>query len=407
VTLSTDGLTGAGSIGVDVANEANRGFDNSTANTRTRTSSNNFNNTSTTTGTGTTFSNTSTSTGLDSAFSQSVANTFDIYNSLRGYNAGLGGGFTATLQPDDVSFAIEAFMTDSDTTLTQYPRVLTVNNREVAISNARNQPILGSSSQNNSSGSSTTASEVQYLPIGTQVNILPKTMPDGSVFLNVAITISSRGDDIFLPAGPNGEPSPYPITFSRVYQAALQVDSGYTLAVGGLEEATDFKSSNGIIGLQSIPGIGSLFKSSGRNLDKRNLIVFITPTIINDRRSTGGITEVPESVIPIRPGDPTPPAFGTDGRLAGGYTGLDGAFAWLAFQNRFFEQLLRESRVTNSSIQQLEGVIRTAEMVLAEIEYLATRSPARMQQFAKKEEEALSLLNQLQDTLKRSKEDLF
>jgi hypothetical protein len=331
----------------------------------------------------------------------------DVYNSIQNYNAGLGGGFTATLQPDAVAFAIEAFMTDNDTTLTQYPRVLTVNNREVAISNARNQPILGSSSENNTSGSSTTASEVQYLPIGTQVNILPKTMPDGSVFLNVAITISSKGDDIFLPAGPGGEPSPYPITFSRVYQAALQVDSGYTLAVGGLDEATDIKRSNGILGLQSIPGLGSLFKSDGRSLDKRNLIVFITPTVINDRTKSGGIAETPQSVIPIRPGDPTPPAFGSDGRLAGGYTGLDAAFAWLEFQNRFFDQLIRENRVTKTSIEQLEGVIRTAELVLAEIEFLAARAPARAEQFAKKEEAALAVLNKLKDTLLRSQENLF
>lgn len=413
INLSSD-LTASGNIGADVANVQD--------NTNTQGSSNNRNFLGTTrTGAGSSSGVLPTNEnggipynysfndfrGNDARTITSTDIISDVYNSIQSYNAGLGGGFTATLQPDDVSFAIEAFMSDSDTTLTQYPRVLTVNNREVAISNARNQPILGSASENSTSGSSTTATEVQYLPIGTQLNILPKTMPDGSVFMNVAITVSSRGNDILLPAGPGGQLSPYPITFSRIYQAALQVDSGYTLAVGGLEEATDVKRANGVVGLANIPGLGSLFRSEGRNLDKRNLVVFITPTIINDRRTSGGISEQPQAVLPIRPGDPTPPAFGTDGRLAGGYTGLDNAFAWLSFQNRFFEQLIREGRVTKASIDQLEGVIRTAEMVLAEIEYLSTQNPSRIEQFAKKEEEGLAILNTLRQTLIQSQEDLF
>ncbi len=408
VTLSTDGLTGAGSIGVDIANDANRGNEKRSENQRLSTTGRGFNHSTTVTHAGTTFDNTNFNNRLDSSISNSIANTFDIYNSLRSYNAGLGGGFTATLKPDDVSFAIEAFMSDSDTTLTQYPRVLTVNNREVAISNARNQPILSGTTQTNPGGGGSTAtSQVQYLPIGTQVNILPKTMPDGSVFMNVAITISNQGGSIYLPAGINGAQSPYPVTLSRIYQAALQVDSGYTLAVGGLDESANEKRANGIPGLKSIPGLGALFRSSGRSLDRRNLIVFITPTIIHDRRTTTGISEEPQTILPVRPGDPTPPTFGSDGRLVGGYTGLDDAFAWLEFQNRLFEQLIRESRLSRTTIAQIEGVIRTAEMVIAEIEFLAAQNPARTAQFAVKGERADEIVATLRDTLKKAKKALF
>lgn len=87
--------------------------------------------------------------------------TTDIMNSVRSMQAGFGGGYTAVLSPRDINFAIEVFMEDRDTSIVQYPRVLTVNNREVAISNARHEPILGSSATNTSGGASTQTSSIE------------------------------------------------------------------------------------------------------------------------------------------------------------------------------------------------------------------------------------------------------
>jgi type II secretory pathway component GspD/PulD (secretin) len=387
-------LVGRGGVGFDVANERNRGFD------RQRTQENSGGN----------------QIGIDQegnppfdftrSLDQSINRTLDIYNSLQNYEGGLGAAYTAVLSPRDIDFAIEAFMEDRDTSIVQYPRVLTVNNREVAISNARNEPILGSSTTNASTGSSTQSSGIEYLPIGTQLNILPKTMPDGSVFLNVAITVSNIIGQRLIETGP-GQVNEYPITTSRIYQSALQVDSGYTLAVGGLEEAFDEQRDNGILLLKDIPAIGYLFKSKGRSQNKRNLIVFITPTVIQDRRSTAGISESPEAVIPVRPGDPSPPAFGTDGALVGGIGGLEDAFAWLSHQNMLFEQISFENRVSRDSLRQLEGVIRTAEMIVAEIENLGAKYPDRATQLAAREETALDLLEKLKATLEKSRRNLF
>lgn len=121
-------------------------------------------------------------TGHRTVIGESLSTTFDnasnltsnICQSLRNYTSGLGAAYTAVLAPKDISFAIEAPMEDRNASIVQYPRVLTANNREVAISNARNEPILGSSATNASGGSFTQTSTIEYLPIGTQLNILPK-----------------------------------------------------------------------------------------------------------------------------------------------------------------------------------------------------------------------------------------
>lgn len=382
--------TARGGIGYDVANQAERGFENTTLSE--------------------TESQRRTGTPPNFDFSQSldssINTTLDMYNSLQNYEGGLGAAYTAVLSPGDINVAIEAFMEDRDTSIVQYPRVLTVNNREVAISNARNEPILGASSEIQSSGTGSSSQQIEYLPIGTQLNILPKTMPDGSVYLNVAITVSNIVRFKAINTGP-GQSNEYPVTSSRIYQASLQVDSGYTLAVGGLEEAFDETRDNGVLFLKDIPGVGQLFKSKGRAQNKRNLIVFITPTVINDRRATTGIGETPEAVLPIRPGDPTPPAFGTDGRLVGGAASIDDALAWLSHQNRLFEQINRENRTSRKSISQLEGVIQTAKMIIAEIEFLAAQNPSRSAKYIETEASAQELLEKLQATLVKSRKNYF
>jgi type II secretory pathway component GspD/PulD (secretin) len=428
ITLSQQ-VIAQGGVGYDINNTAQSGFNRSTTDSQTDSrvrSSSSFRNNEFQTGSapiinvgenGTTSidflppysfdsgGSNNLSQTFSEAIDESVNNTLDLYSSLRNYQSSLGAAYTAVLSPRDISFAIEAFMEDRDTSIVQYPRVLTVNNREVAISNARNEPILVSDTTNASGGTSTQTQGVSYLPVGTQLNILPKIMPDGSVVMNVAINISNILR--FKPLNVAGQVNEYPVTTSRVYQAALQVDSGYTLAVGGLEETFDEQVDNGVLLLKDIPGVGQLFKSKGRSQNKRNLVIFITPTVINDRTNTTGISTSPETVLPVRPDDPTPPVFGTDGRLVGGARSLNDAFAWLAFQNKLYKQISAENRVTTKSIKQLEGVLRTAEMILAEVEALAAANPGQAGVYADRLAQAQALYTRLEDTLAESRKNLF
>lgn len=270
--------------------------------------------------------------------------------------------YSAVLSLDQVSATLQAFVRDRDSSLVQYPRVLTINNREVAITAAENTPVNAGVSQTQSGSTATQTGTLGYLPTGTQINILPKTVGKGQIALTVAITISQivRYEQINLGTGLN----PYPVTTQRVYNAALQVDSGYTLAVGGLEKTADAKTTGGIPVLKDIPGVGYLFKNKGRSRDKSNLIIFITPYLISDPSRTPGISEKPETVIPLRPGVPPPaPNFTPDGQLLGGDAAVPGALAWLEFQMNYFRQTNEEGRDDKKSISELRSVIDRARML--------------------------------------------
>ena len=311
----------------------------------------------------------------------------------KSYNASLTAPYSAVLSMDQASLSIKAFMQDSDTTAVQYPRVLTVNNREVAISSAVNTPILSSSQTTGNGGSSTSTQQINYFPIGTQINILPKTVGKEDIAMSVAITISSYVSDKSI-AG-----NLYPVTASRIYNASLQVSQGYTLAVGGLESTDDHASSDGIPVMRDIPLVGQLFKSKGRARNKKNLIIFITPTIIPNTKATTGISETPAAVIPIRPDNPAPPSFNPAGRLVGGVGGIDAAFAWLEFQLRYFRQINIENRTDRITIRQLRAVISTARMLAAEIAILQDQTPSKAGDLSRKEDRAVGLLTELNKVL--------
>jgi len=282
--------------------------------------------------------------------------TIDGSNGAVTFNA----PYSAVLNVQQVSLALQAFARDREGSLVQYPRVLTINNREVAITSAENTPINSGVQTVQSGGtSSQPVGTLEYLPTGTQINILPKAVGKSQIALTVAITISSIIDQVPLNLGTGV--NQYPVTAERVYNASLQVDSGYTLAVGGLEKSTDLRSTGGVPLLKDIPGVGYLFKNKTRDRSRSNLIIFITPYVITDPARTPGISENPESTIPIRPGVPPPaPTFAPDGQLVGGAGALPGAFSWLEYQLKYFRQINKEARDDAKTINDLRGVIERA-----------------------------------------------
>jgi hypothetical protein len=242
--------------------------------------------------------------------------------------------------------------------------------------------------------------------VGTQINILPKSVGVDQIAMTVAITISDilRFEPLNLGTGINL----YPVTSERVYNASLQVNSGYTLAVGGLETTGDTRFNNGIPLLQDIPGVGQFFKSKTRTRKKKNLIIFITPTLIVNPKATRGISETPEAVVPIRPNDPTPPAFTPDGQLVGGYNAINGAFAWLDLQVKWFKQVNKENRTDKESIRQLRAVIASARMLVQDIARMQeSADPARAEQLARLGERAVATLTELNRVLSMAQDNVM
>lgn len=315
--------------------------------------------------------------------------------------ASFAAPYGAVLTASAVAATIRAFQNDRDTTFVQYPRVLTRNNREVVIRSVVNEPVLAATSSVTPGVGGTTTASVTYLPIGTIINVLPKVMTDGSVMLNLALTVSSIVGEKDI------DNNAYPRASSRVYNAALEVKSGYTLAVGGIEEAFDATKNNGIPFLKDIPVLGYAFKSNDRFRNKKNLIFFLTPTVLG-YGSTVGISEPPESTLMVRPGEPPPaPAFTPGGTLVGGESALAPALAWLQWHERYFREFIKENRTDRKTIERIQGIINTCQLLLVQTELIRAQGSADPARVESSQAELDRLIEQFRSLEKKGREDLI
>ena len=333
---------------------------------------------------------------------------FNILNTTRSSSATsdssavttFGVPYSAVLSASDVAVTLRAFLQDRGSSQASYPRVLTRNNREVVIRSVINQPVLASTSSVTPGVGGTTTASVSYLPIGTIINVLPKQMNNGSIALNVSISISNilRQDVI--------QGNLYPVASTRVFTAALSVTSGYTLAIGGLEEAKDEKERNGVPFLKDIPLVGQAFKSKTRSQQKTNLLIFITPTLLPPYGAKG-ITKEPESTLPIAPGEPEPPSFTVDGMLVGGSRALDNAVNWVVRRQKYYAQIVKETRAKDRTIGEIEGLISVCRLLMEQIDLMKEALPGEPSHYDQLVDQVTQTLRSLEMLRVKAKNSLI
>jgi hypothetical protein len=282
---------------------------------------------------------------------------------------------SAVLTPADLNIKLNFLLKDRDTSTVSYPRVLTLNNRSVSMRSVVNFPVLAAQSSV-SAGTGTTSSSVAFMPIGTTVNILPKQMGDCDVLMQTKVVVANViGEEVI-------DGNTYPVPSSRVYTSPLKVRSGYTVAIAGLDEATDARSGTGLPVLSRIPVLGWAFKNRYKDRTRKNLMIFITPSIIHPNGR--GVAENPLSEVPRyfddQPHDP--PVFGPTGELAGGPAKLAEAILWADREERRLRTICQEGRGTRAVAQQIGSLNAAISHLQAYAGAIAAQQPGMSETMA-------------------------
>jgi type IV pilus assembly protein PilQ len=212
---------------------------------------------------------------------QLSAGPFNISKNLAG---GAWIPSTALLDAGDASVVFSFLSQDTDTELLANPRVVTTDNGRARISIATQFPIP------NFSFSEQTASlqinGFTYKDIGIILNVLPRINKDDFVTLEVSPEASSSTENATLQSG-GGSAVQIPIINTRTATTTVLIKSGNTLAIGGLmrEDVSDKFSKVPLMG--DVPLIGPFFRSKSLDKTKRDLLIFLTPTIVRPESQTG------------------------------------------------------------------------------------------------------------------------
>jgi type IV pilus assembly protein PilQ len=197
----------------------------------------------------------------------------------------LAGQF-AILSAPQMSVTMQALNEDSDAEFLANPRVVTADNMQAKIEIIRNQPVP----QLNFNEQTATAvfGGFQDKKFGNTLVVTPSVNKDSFITLKVKPEISNKvGDQSFSIPGGSGGTVVSPIIDTRSLDSNVLIKSGDTLAIGGLLQDEVTKSRTKVPIMGDVPVLGYLFQSRANIRTKRNLLVFVTPTIIDQRYGTG------------------------------------------------------------------------------------------------------------------------
>jgi general secretion pathway protein D len=152
------------------------------------------------------------------------------------------------------------------------PSVLSTNNKESTIYVGRTQSIL-TQSQQSTQGASNVLNNYSREDIGITLKVKPRLSSNNKVSLEIETTI----EDILPGSGTSAD---RPTTTKRSVQTNAIINHAETIILGGLIKSSDGNSVTKIPILGDIPIIGRLFTSQGDSSSKVNVVIYITPYII-------------------------------------------------------------------------------------------------------------------------------
>ena len=204
----------------------------------------------------------------------------DITTVTQNYDFGLGdslavdlgvsnptGSFSLGYLTDNflIDLELSALESDGYGEIVSQPKVLTGDKQQAVIKSGTEIAYQKATSSG--------ATSIEFKEAVLQLEVTPQITPDNRIIMDLLVSQDSVG--AFTPTG---EPS---IDITQIETQAL-VGDGQTLVLGGIFQTEDVKGTEKVPMLGDIPFLGKLFRNDLRNIEKREILFFITPKIIDD-----------------------------------------------------------------------------------------------------------------------------
>ncbi|QHI70460.1 type II secretion system secretin GspD [Tichowtungia aerotolerans] len=174
---------------------------------------------------------------------------------------------------------ISAAKSDSNARVLSTPVVLTTDNTEATITIADERPVItssinsGSSSVNNGYSARAT---YEYKTIGIDLTVTPRINPKNFVLMEINQSADDVGGNVTV------DGNEVPIIQKREITATVGVKDKETIILGGLVRKSNSESATKIPLLGDIPLLGWLFSSHSKSDDRQELVVLLTPYVLNN-----------------------------------------------------------------------------------------------------------------------------
>src|SRR5439155_21901884 len=171
---------------------------------------------------------------------------------------------------------------EADAKTISAPRTVTLDNETAKIEVTRATPII-----NVSAGTANTSggSQIQYTNLGVILHVTPRISANNYVNLKVIPEVSRVFETQHRTVGSSGgSPQTFDVDVydNRKLETRVMIPSGNTLVLGGLIQDDVRNQNTKVPVLGDLPLFGRAFRSDTKSRQKSNLLIFITPTIVQE-----------------------------------------------------------------------------------------------------------------------------
>lgn len=209
----------------------------------------------------------------------SLTNTLTTASGLGAAGSGLNFLF-GKIGENVLEAQLTALAEENKVKILSSPTITTMENMSAFVENGKDVPYV-STSQN--------GTNVQFAHATLKLEMLPHVV-DGS---NLRMKVVVKDDQVDTQNTVQGNPYIY----KRETQSNLVVEDGDTIVISGLTRDTVTDNESGVPFLRDIPGIGWAFKTKGASVEREQIIIFVTPTILQEK-PVAPVPPMADHVIP-------------------------------------------------------------------------------------------------------------
>jgi type II secretory pathway component GspD/PulD (secretin) len=208
-------------------------------------------------------------------------------NTARGFSPS-----TAFLSADGLQAVLSFLNTDADTKSISFPRTVTLDGEQTELRVVQNVPVFVQTQSAPAGGSASGLATIQpnydlkvagitLNEVGVKLTVTPRCAGPTNVLMELRPEVSQKDAQIATDTLA-GQVNTAPIFDRRTIVTSAAVPSGYTLVLGGLDQDLVTKTYTKVPLLGDLPGLGYAFRSDSLSHTKDIILIFVTPTIIQD-----------------------------------------------------------------------------------------------------------------------------
>jgi len=199
------------------------------------------------------------------------------------------GFYGLAVQTSNFMALINFLQTQGDVQVLSSPRIATMNNQKAVLKVGSDELfVTGVKSDSTSSGNSTiTTPTLTLQPFfsGISLDVTPQIDDAGAVMMHIHPAISSVTEKQKTVDLGNLGLYKLPLASSAINEtdSIVKVQDGHIVAIGGLMRVSSTQDRAGLPGVSEVPGLGALFRQKQSYTNKRELVVLIRPTVIDEQ----------------------------------------------------------------------------------------------------------------------------